>query len=90
MDDSVEERGRVLAWVKIGSWGLCFGGRGDGGRNCDLRFTSFVAVVGGSGFARRDGGVVDEVKEVLSIASDDGELLAVLADGVELVGEGRL
>lgn len=49
-----------------------------------------VAVVGLAGFAGGDGGVVDEVEEVLAVAGDDGDLLAVLTEGVELVLEGGL
>lgn len=49
-----------------------------------------VAVVGLAGLAGSDGGVVDELEEVLAVAGDDGHLLAVLAQGVELVGEGGL
>lgn len=49
-----------------------------------------VAVVGLAGLAGSDRGVVDELEEVLAVAGDDGHLLAVLAQGVELVGEGSL
>lgn len=44
-----------------------------------------VSVVGGARLARGHGGVVDELQEVLPVPGDDGELLAVLAEGVELV-----
>jgi hypothetical protein len=56
----------------------------------DLRLGGLVAVVGLAGLAGGDRGVVDELEQVLSVASNDGELLAVLAHGVELVGEGGL
>ena len=56
----------------------------------DLRLGGLVAVVGLAGLAGGDGGVVDELEQVLSVAGDDGELLAVLAHGIELVGEGGL
>lgn len=49
-----------------------------------------VAVVGVAGLAGSDGGVVDQVEKVLSVASDDGDLLAVLAERIELVLEGSL
>lgn len=49
-----------------------------------------VAVVGLAGLAGSDGGVVDELEEVLAVAGDDGHLLAVLAEGVELVSESSL
>jgi hypothetical protein len=45
-----------------------------------------VTVVGGAGLAGGHGGVVDELEEVLAVAGDDGHLLAVLTEGVELVG----
>jgi hypothetical protein len=56
----------------------------------DLRLGGLVAVVGLAGLAGGDRGVVDELEQVLSVASNDGELLAVLAHGIELVGEGGL
>jgi hypothetical protein len=56
----------------------------------DDRLGGLVAVVGGAGLAGGDGGVVDELEEVLAVPGDDGDLLAVLAQGVELVGEGGL
>ena len=49
-----------------------------------------VAVVGVAGLAGRDGRVVHQLEQVLAVAGDDGQLLAVLAHRVELVGEGRL
>jgi hypothetical protein len=49
-----------------------------------------VAVVGLAGLTRGDRGVVDQLEEVLAVAGDDGHLLAVLAESIELVGEGSL
>ena len=49
-----------------------------------------VAVVGLAGLAGSDRGVVDELEEVLAVASNDGHLLAVLTESVELVGESSL
>lgn len=49
-----------------------------------------VAIVGGTGLARGDRGVVDKLEQVLAVAGNDGQLLAVLAQGVELVGVGSL
>lgn len=49
----------------------------------------FVAVVGVARLAGGNGGVVDELEEVLAVAGDDGEFLAVLAHRVELIGECR-
>ena len=51
----------------------------------DLRLASLVAVVCSSSLARSDGSVVDKVQEVLAVAGNDGQLLAVLTDGVKLV-----
>jgi hypothetical protein len=56
----------------------------------DVCLASLVSIVRLAGLARGDGGVVDQLEEVLAVASDDGELLAVLAHGIELVGEGSL
>ena len=41
-------------------------------RRIVLRFASFVAIVGSSRLAWSDGRVVDEVKQVLAEAGDDG------------------
>lgn len=49
-----------------------------------------VAVVGLASLTRGDRGLVDQLEEVLAVASNDGHLLAVLAESVELVGEGSL
>lgn len=51
---------------------------------------SLVAVVGLAGLAGGDRGVVDELEEVLAVASNDGHLLAVLTESVKLVGESSL
>ena len=56
----------------------------------DDGLAGLVAIVGVAGLARGDRGVVDKLEEVLAEASDDSELLAVLAEGIELVGEGSL
>lgn len=56
----------------------------------DNSLAGLVAVIGGAGLTRSDGGVVDELEEVLAVASNDGNLLAVLAEGIELVGVGSL
>lgn len=49
-----------------------------------------VAVVGLAGLAGSDRGVVDELEEVLAVAGNDGHLLAVLTESVELVSESSL
>src|SRR3569833_30068 len=56
----------------------------------DDGLAGLVAVVGGAGLAGRDGGVVDQLEQVLAVAGDNGHLLAVLAERVELVRVGRL
>jgi hypothetical protein len=54
------------------------------------RLAGLVTVVGGPGLTRSDRGVVNELEEVLAESSNDGNLLAVLAEGIEVVGEGGL
>lgn len=49
-----------------------------------------IAIVGVAGLTRSDGSVVDQVEQVLSIAGDNGDLLAVLAERIKLVLEGSL
>lgn len=49
-----------------------------------------VAVVCLAGLTGGHGSVVDQVQKVLAVSSDDGDLLAVLAQSVELVLEGGL
>lgn len=56
----------------------------------NLRLRSLVSIVSVASLARSDGGVVNELEKVLSESGNDGELLGVLAKGVELVGEGGL
>ena len=56
----------------------------------DLRLGGLVAVVGLAGLAGSDRGVVDELEEVLAVAGNDGHLLAVLTESIELVGESSL
>ena len=56
----------------------------------DDGLAGLVAVVGIAGLAGSDGRVVDEFQEMFAVAGDDGEFLAVLAQGVELVREGCL
>ena len=53
----------------------------------NLRLRGLISVVCLASLTRGDRGVVDELEEVLSVAGDDGKLLAVLAHGIELVGE---
>jgi hypothetical protein len=48
---------------------------------------SVVPIVGLASLTGGHGGVIDQVEEVLAVAGDDGDLLAVLAEGIELVLE---
>lgn len=56
----------------------------------DDGLAGLVTVVGGPRLAWRDGCCVDQLQEVLSVASNNGDLLAMLAEGIELVGVGGL
>lgn len=56
----------------------------------NLRLGGLVAVVCLAGLTRGYRGVINELKEVLSVACNDGKLLAVLTHGIELVGESSL
>jgi hypothetical protein len=56
----------------------------------DNGFGGLVAIVGVAGLAGGDRGVIHKLEEVLAVAGDDGQLLAVLAHGIELVGKGGL
>lgn len=55
-----------------------------------LRLARLVTVVCLTGLARRDGGVVDKLEKMLSKPSNDGKLLTVLTEGIELIGESSL
>lgn len=55
-----------------------------------VRFASLVAIVCVSRLARSDRGIIDQLKQVLPVARDDGQFLAVLTQSIELVGEGCL
>ena len=50
----------------------------------------FIAIIRLSSLARSDGGIVNELEKMLSVASDDGNFFAVLTYGVELIGIGSL
>lgn len=75
LDDPVEE---VSGWLGLGS-NLC---------KVNLRFAGLITIVSFTGLARGDRGVVNQLEEMFAEAGDDGEFLAVLAKGIELVGEG--
>jgi hypothetical protein len=51
---------------------------------------SLVSVVCSAGLAGGDRGVIDKIQEVLTVASNDSELLTVFAESIELVGVGGL
>lgn len=56
----------------------------------DVRLASLVAIICVPSLSRRDGGVVDELEKVLSVASNDSQLLTMLAHSIELVVESSL
>jgi hypothetical protein len=56
----------------------------------DVSLAGLISVVGLAGLARGDWGVIDQLEKVLAVAGDDGELLAMLTHGIELVGKGGL
>lgn len=74
LDDAVECQRRLFCLERI----------------IDLRLAGLVSVVGLASLAWSDRVVVDQLQQVLSVAGDDGKLLAVLTHGIELVGEGGL
>lgn len=55
-----------------------------------LRLARLIAVVGFTSLAWSDGSLVDELEKMLSEPGNDGELLTMLAEGVELIGESSL
>ena len=57
---------------------------------CRLRLASLISVICFTSLTWGDWGVINELQKMLSETSNDGKLLAVLLDGIELVGEGRL
>lgn len=56
----------------------------------DIRLAGLISVIRIPGLARSDGGVVNKLKQVLSETGDNGNLLRVLAHGIELVCERSL
>ena len=51
---------------------------------------SFISIICGTSLTWGDGSIIDELQQVLSVPSNDGKLLAVLAESIELVGIGSL
>ena len=56
----------------------------------DNGLASLVTVVGSASLAGSDRSVIDELEEVLAITGDNGNLLAVLPQSIELVSVGSL
>ena len=56
----------------------------------DLRLASLVAIVSFAGLSWSDWGVVNKLQKMLSEARNDGELLTVLLESIELVSESCL
>ena len=56
----------------------------------DVRLASLIAVISLASLSRSHWGVIDELEEMLAVASNNSKLLAVLAHGIELVGESSL
>ena len=54
----------------------------------NLRLAGLISIVSLASLARSDWSIVDKLKKMLAKASNDGELLTVLAESIELVGEG--
>lgn len=57
---------------------------------CNLRLRGLVSVVRLAGLTGCDRSIVDQFEEVLSVAGNNGKLLAVLAHGIKLVSKGSL
>ena len=57
---------------------------------CRLRLASLISVIRFTSLTWSDWGIINELQKMLSETSNDGKLLAVLLDGIELVGKGRL
>ena len=55
-----------------------------------LRLARLVTVVCLTGLAGSNGGVVDKLEKMLSEPSNNGELLTMLTEGIELIGESSL
>ena len=48
-------------------------------------FAGVVAVIGGARLARRHRSVIDEIEEMFSVTGNDGSLLTVFTESVELI-----
>lgn len=56
----------------------------------DDGLAGLIAIVSIASLSWSYGGVIDEFKEMLSVASDDGKLFAVFAERIKLVGKSSL
>lgn len=56
----------------------------------NVRFASLISIICISRFTRSDGSVVNKLQQVFTESSNDGKLLAVLLQGIELVSESSL
>lgn len=56
----------------------------------NLRLASFISIICLASLAWSDGGVVNELEEMLSKAGNDREFLAMLTQGIKLIGESGL
>ena len=57
---------------------------------CHLRLACLISVIRFTSLTWGDWGIINKLQKVLSETSNDGKLLAVFLDSIELVGEGRL
>ncbi len=57
---------------------------------CHLRLAGLISIVRFTSLTWGDWGIINELQKMLSETSNDGKLLAVFLDGIELVGKGRL
>ena len=57
---------------------------------CHLRLAGLISVIGFTSLTWGDWGIINKLQKMLSETSNNGKLLAVFLDGIELVGEGRL
>jgi hypothetical protein len=53
-------------------------------------FWCLISIICSASLARSNWGIINQLQEMLPVTSDNGELLAVLTEGVELVGIGSL
>lgn len=55
-----------------------------------LRLGCLISVVGLTSLSWGDWGIINKLQKVLSETGNDGEFLAVLLEGIKLVGKGCL